>query len=295
MKNLVYKILILVFISVSVFFNASISHAHIILPPEAMEFLEQNPNATEEEFNQFMIATYGDGIMEELYGFPLKNTSPKINSSKENENIQKVENTAKTIISARNPEKPFFQNAKDFIILGIKHILGGLDHILFVISLVLVLLPWRKIISMVTTFTIAHSLTLILAGTSILAVSSKIVEPIIAFSIAYMAITTVFFKKIAFFQKMHSRIGVIFIFGLFHGLGFAGIFSDLHIPTNNYLSSILFFNVGVEIGQILILLSIVPLLILLKRNKKIYDISIKVFASVISLLAIFWVIQRIFF
>jgi len=198
------------------------------------------------------------------------------------------------LLSPKEQNKTFFQNAKDFIVLGIEHILIGLDHILFVVSLVLVLLPWKKILSMVSVFTIAHSLTLILAGSNILTLSAKVVEPIIAFSIAYMAITTVFLKNIGFFQKLHGKIGTIFLFGLFHGLGFAGVFSDLKIPSDKYLSSLLFFNVGVEVGQILILIVVVPALIYLSRNEKVYDVFTKSVAAVISLLSIFWLIQRIF-
>lgn len=191
--------------------------------------------------------------------------------------------------------RTFLENSIDFICLGIVHILIGLDHILFVITIVLVLLPIRKIFFMVSTFTIAHSLTFILAGSSILTLSEKIVEPIIALSIAYMAITTVFLKKIKFFQKIHSRLGIIFIFGLFHGLGFASVFSDLEIPTDKTLSSLVFFNVGVEFGQIFILLPVVLVLILIKKNKNIYETVIEIIAGFIAIIAIFWFFQRIFF
>ena len=210
-------------------------------------------------------------------------------------NVKKIKDDIDSLLSVKNQEESLLGNAKEFTILGIEHILIGLDHILFVLSFVLVLASWRKILSMVTTFTVAHSLTLILAGNNILTLSGKIVEPIIAFSIAYMAITTVFLKKIPFFQKMHSKLGIIFLFGLFHGLGFAGVFSELQISAKYFLSSLLFFNVGVEIGQIMILLFVVPVLILLKKsNKRVYDIVVKVIASIISLLAVFWVIERLF-
>jgi len=198
-------------------------------------------------------------------------------------------------VESVNENKPFLQNTIDFIALGIKHILIGPDHILFVISIVLVLLPIRKILLMVSTFTLAHSLTFILAGTEVITLSSKIVEPIIALSIAYMAITTVFFKNVKFFGKIHSRLSVIFIFGLFHGLGFASMFNDLQIPSNRTLSSLVFFNVGVEIGQMLILLLVIPILLLVKKNKEINETFTEIIATLISIIAIFWFIQRIFF
>ncbi len=298
MNASISKTLILLLVFFCTFKSTNTSYAHPIFPPEVMEFLKQNPNATKEEINNFMLKTYGN--LEELYGPPLYINSPevidlleeKINKDK---TIQNITDDARLILSTRDKNRSFLKNARDFTILGVEHILIGLDHILFVISLVLILLPWRKILSMVTTFTIAHSLTLILAGSGILTLSGRIVEPIIAFSIAYMAITTVFLKHITFFQKMHSRLSVIFVFGLFHGLGFAGVFSDLQIPADKYLSSLLFFNVGVEIGQVLILVLVVPLLILLNKNEKLYEITTKIFACIISLLAIYWVVQRVFY
>ena len=207
-----------------------------------------------------------------------------------------TQQTEEKILEISNvKEKTFLENSIDFICLGIVHILRGPDHILFVISIVLVLLPIRKIALMVTTFTLAHSVTFILAGSEILVLSAKIVEPIIALSIAYMDITTVFLKNIKFFQKMHSRLGVIFTFGLFHGLGFASVFSDIEIPSDNALPSLLFFNVGVEFGQILILLPVVLTLILIKKDEKIYESFIEIIAGFISVIAIFWFLQRIFF
>jgi len=147
----------------------------------------------------------------------------------------------------------------------------------------------------VTAFTLAHSVTLILGGTNILTLSGKIVEPIIAASIAYMAITTVFLsKKYPWFANAHTSIGVIFMFGLFHGLGFAGVFAEVAPDASRLLPSLLFFNVGVEIGQIIILAFFVPFLWALKHFK-LDKYFVPVFAIAISALAIWWVIIRVFF
>jgi hydrogenase/urease accessory protein HupE len=336
---------LLFFVGIFCLFFGSISYAHPMLPPEAIEFVEMNPNATKEEFDAFLIKTYGDGILEEIYGLPLEaiefvEENPNVSreeldaflvktygekvleeiyvppeddiesniSGKDqrfggksietplSKKIQKIREDTTLLLSVADERKPFLENAKDFTILGIEHILIGLDHILFVISLVLVLVPWKKIFFMITTFTIAHSLTLMISGSQILTLSSKVVEPIIAFSIAYMAITSVFLRRASSSQKQfHNTIGIIFLFGLFHGLGFAGVFSELSIPTEKYLSSLFFFNVGVEIGQMLILLIVVPILVLLSKNKKIYTGSISIIAGGISALALFWGIERLFF
>ncbi|QQS59258.1 HupE/UreJ family protein [Candidatus Peregrinibacteria bacterium] len=294
-----------------------------------MQFLQDNPDATKEEFDAFMVGTYGEGVLEELYGPQIdsnttsseggdgapsskkNDTAPKDQLSAEQTpegdtskidisavspfDLKRVNNNVDLILSARNGELSFLGDMRKFIILGVEHILGGLDHILFVLSIVLVFLPWRKIFEMITAFTVAHSLTLILAGTGILVLSGKIVEPIIAFSIAYMAITTVFLRDIPFFQKIHNKIMVIFIFGLFHGLGFAGALTDLQIPKKYYIPSLLSFNVGVEIGQVIILLVALPLLFLLRKNKTLAEIGTKIIAGIISALALFWVLERIFY
>lgn len=200
----------------------------------------------------------------------------------------------KALEISNNEEKSFIENSIDFICLGIIHILNGFDHILFVISIVLILLPIRKIFLMVSTFTLAHSFTFILAGSNIFMISGKIVEPIIALSIIYMSITTVFLKKNPFFQKIHNRLWIIFVFGLFHGLGFAGVFSEIMIPQDKVLSSLLFFNVGVEFGQILILLPTILILTLINKNKKNYETFTEIIAGFIIAIAIFWFLQRIF-
>lgn len=310
MNTSFYKIFFIASAIFCFFLNVSFSYGHPIIPEKIRAFIEKNPDVTREELDAFMMETYGKTTLKEIYDSYPETANEEPNYLGSNENIQncsdlscqdskleveKIKKNTELILSVKGDNVSFLDNAKEFTKLGVEHILIGLDHILFVLSLILILAPWRKILAMITTFTIAHSLTLILAGSSVLALSGKVVEPIIAFSIAYMAITSVFLKKIPFFRKGHNKIGVIFLFGLFHGLGFAGVFSELHIPANQYLPSLLFFNVGVEIGQILILLIALPVIYLLSKNKKIYETSIKVFAGIISLLALFWVIERLFF
>lgn len=202
---------------------------------------------------------------------------------------------AQAIISTKYNQLSFIESAKTFLIIWIEHILWGLDHILFVIALILVLPPIKHIISMLTVFTLAHSLTIILAWTKTLTLSPKIVEPIIALSIAYTVITTVFFKKNNFFNNYKKQLIIIFIFALFHWLGFAGGFTHINIPENNFISSLLFFNIWIELGQIIVVILTLPMLIWLSKYKNINDNIIKVSAIIISLLSIFWIIQRIFF
>ncbi len=191
-------------------------------------------------------------------------------------------------ISLQNPE--FAKKYKN----GVNHILSGPDHILFVLSILLVFLSFTSTLEYTATFTVAHSITLILAGTGLLTLSSRIVEPFIAFSIAYMAISTVFFKKIIYIGQNKAKIGAIFFFGLFHGLGFAGLLTELSIPKDTFISSLLAFNLGIEVGQLVIVFATLPFIYFF-RKKMWYPVAIKVIALIISLIAFFWFLQRLLF
>lgn len=250
-------------------------YAHNV-PEKVIEFLLDNPQATETEIQEFIAENPDlEGMMPFGYG---ENSRDFLLKDKK----------------SSTPTTPFWVNAGVFIVLGINHIFSGIDHILFVISLVLVAMSWRKIATLVSTFTIAHSLTLILSGSGLLAISAKIVEPIIALSIAYTALITVFLAKYSkIFRKFKHKVWIVFLFGLFHGLGFAGALGDFDIPQEKFLSSLLFFNGGVEIGQIVILLVVLPILWFLRKTKYGQKI-INIFAVIIIIISMVWFFQRIF-
>lgn len=137
-----------------------------------------------------------------------------------------------------------------YIGIGIGHILpGGLDHILFVLALFLTSTRLRALILQVTMFTLAHSLTLGLAAAGWVSLNSAWVEALIAATIAFVAVENLFVR-----QLPRWRLPMVFVFGLLHGLGFAGFFSELSLPDNQFFAGLLGFNVGVEIGQIAVLL-----------------------------------------
>jgi len=131
-----------------------------------------------------------------------------------------------------------------------------------------------------------------LAGAGILTLSTHITEPLIAISISFVAITSVFLKKYKFFGNFKAKLGTVFFFGLFHGLGFAGLLEEIHIPQEHFVSSLFSFNVGIEIGQLIIVALALPLIIL-AREKKWYSIAIKILAIIIALLGILWAFERI--
>jgi len=137
----------------------------------------------------------------------------------------------------------------DFVRLGFTHIVPlGLDHILFVLGLFLLGGGWRPLIKQVTAFTLAHSLTLALAMLNVIRLPARVVEPIIALSIAYVAVENLYRRDVN-----RGRWLVVFAFGLVHGLGFAGVLTELGLPPGRFLPALIGFNVGVEGGQLTVL------------------------------------------
>lgn len=178
-----------------------------------------------------------------------------------------------------------------YIKLGYQHILPlGLDHILFVLSLFLLNPKLKSILWQATAFTVAHTVTLGLSMYHVIKPPSNIVEPLIALSIMYVALENIFSPKLK-----ASRIGVVFLFGLVHGMGFASALSELGLPQNSYLTSLLLFNLGVELGQITTIIAAWFLLAKWFGNKTYYRKAIVIPLSVlISLVAAYWVVERIF-
>jgi len=176
-----------------------------------------------------------------------------------------------------------------YVKLGYKHILPlGLDHILFVLSLFLLSAKLKPLLWQSLTFTIAHSITLGLAMYNVIKLPANIVEPLIALSIMYVALENVFTSKLR-----QSRIIVVFLFGLIHGLGFAGALSNLGLPPNAYLTSLLMFNVGVELGQLTVILIAFFLFGKWFGHKPWYHKYVVIPLSlIIAAIALFWVIER---
>ncbi|MGH2565029.1 MAG: HupE/UreJ family protein [Ginsengibacter sp.] len=179
-----------------------------------------------------------------------------------------------------------------YLELGYTHILPlGFDHILFVLSLYLLSPKLKPVLYQATAFTVAHSVTLGLSMYHVIKPPASIVEPIIALSIMYVALENIFSPKLK-----KSRIGVVFLFGLVHGMGFASALGQLGLPQKSYLTSILMFNLGVELGQITVILSAYLLFGKWFGSKPWYRKGIVIPLSVIiAAIAGYWTIQRLFF
>lgn len=176
-----------------------------------------------------------------------------------------------------------------YLKLGVQHIIPyGTDHILFVTGLCLLNNKIKTMLWQATAFTVAHSITLALSMKNIIVAPPAVVEPIIALSILFIAIENILLSKLN-----PWRILIVFGFGLVHGLGFASALNEIGLPRNNFTTSILSFNCGVEIGQIAVISTIFLLIIIPFGNKLWYRKRVVFPLSIlIGLIALYWTIER---
>lgn len=173
-----------------------------------------------------------------------------------------------------------------YFVLGIEHILTGYDHLLFLLSLVLIASRFKDALKIVTAFTIGHSITLFLVATDRIQVSSHWVEALIALTICYVAVENMFV------QKAKWRWLLTALFGLIHGMGFAGALAETGLPKSNLIGSLLTFNLGVEAGQLMFLCLLLPFLLWLRRFPWYRKMMIST-SCLIFVLAFYWLIQRL--
>ncbi|MGE8205469.1 HupE/UreJ family protein [Heyndrickxia sp. NPDC080065] len=182
-------------------------------------------------------------------------------------------------------ELSFAHTVKQFLWLGMEHLFTGYDHILFIIALLIGATSIKQILKVVTAFTAAHTTTLILTSLHIVTLPGRFVESAIALSIAYVAINNLL--------KLNTKHNtwLAFGFGLIHGFGFADILSEMRMDGVQFASSLLTFNLGIEIGQVIIVLFMYPVIQLLRRIKW----PIPAISAAITLFGMVWYIERAFF
>jgi hydrogenase/urease accessory protein HupE len=204
-------------------------------------------------------------------------------------------------MTARADSHGAWETFKDFLTHGYEHVLPvsamrmdwtkiaeGLDHILFVLGLFLLSRSWKPVVTQVTAFTLAHSITLGLAAAGLIHVPSKVVEPIIALSIAAIAIENILRPRYT-----HWRLAVVFLFGAFHGLGFASGLVERPIPKDSFLLALTGFNLGVEFAQLTIICAAIALTFWIKDEQKYRRWIVIPASAAIALTGLFWAYQRL--
>lgn len=193
-----------------------------------------------------------------------------------------------------------------FVVEGVIHIWIGIDHVLFIITLLFMSVVaragrhyesvgslWPAVLNMltlITIFTVAHTITLFLGLKGWVDLPASIVEPIIALSIVVVALNNIF--PVA---KSKIVVGIIiFVFGLFHGLGFASVLLELALGPNAKLLSLLGFNIGVELGQIIIVLCVFPVLYLLRNRDWYNPVILQTCSAGVALIGSWWFVTRVF-
>ncbi len=185
---------------------------------------------------------------------------------------------------------PIVEVVWSYIVLGFEHIVPkGLDHILFIVGIFLLSTSLKPLMWQITMFTVAHTITLGLSINGVIELSSRIVEPLIALSIAYIGMENIFA------HSLHkSRLVLVFLFGLLHGLGFAGVLADFGMPREAFATALISFNVGVEFGQLFVVtLAWVGTAVWFK-SKSVYRKFIVVPLSLmISFTGLYWMLDRL--
>jgi hypothetical protein len=179
-----------------------------------------------------------------------------------------------------------------YLTLGFTHIVPtGLDHVLFVLGIYLLSRRPRAVLGQVTAFTVAHSITLALSMFGLVAVPSRIVEPLIAVSIAYVAVENLFLSELKSW-----RIALVFAFGLLHGMGFAGALHDLGLPRSEFVTALVSFNAGVELGQLAVIATAFLVVGYHCADRTWYRARVVVPASaMIACVAVYWTVERLAF
>lgn len=189
-------------------------------------------------------------------------------------------------------EQSLFAAFVNYVVIGFEHIVPkGLDHILFVLGLFLFSRELKPLVLQVSAFTVAHTVTLALATLGIVSIPASIVEPLIALSIVYVAVENILGGSIGW-----RRLALVFAFGLLHGLGFASVLGDIGLDPARFISGLIAFNIGVELGQLAVILVAFLALGLPFGSRAWYRPVIVIpLSAMIGLIGAWWAIERSFF
>jgi len=235
---------------------------------------------------QFTTVKQADGTV--LREALLSERSPKM--AIEWGTVAMVESTTESAVLTET-QAPRWGRVGAFFGLGVEHILIGFDHLLFLAGLLVACQRVKAMLGVITSFTVAHSITLGLAATGVVDLPGSIVEPLIAASIVYVGIENIVKRG----REPKGRWALTFTFGLIHGFGFAGVLRELGIGSGpEVVPALLGFNLGVEVGQCLAALAVFPLLMWARKQPKFEPRGPVVISILISLMGAFWLVERTF-
>jgi hypothetical protein len=283
-------------------------HFALALGYTPIELEQQEGGFTQDEFGNIFINF--------VFKKPFSQTPTEIGFSvnffdkfgERHNNLAKIvrgDNVQQAIFTIDQPRERFvvggamslFAQLKEFTLLGIEHIFLGYDHIMFLLGLIIIGGSLMNLVKIVTSFTLAHSLTLILAALQILSLPSRLIESGIALSIAYVAAENFLIlsdrTETTRASALKHRWVLTFCFGLVHGFGFANVLRDLGLPAKGLIGSLLSFNLGVEIGQIAIVGVLFPIILWITRTKAQRQL-IYAFSFLILIFGLSWFVERAF-
>ncbi|MEF3367796.1 HupE/UreJ family protein [Methylocystis sp. 9N] len=210
--------------------------------------------------------------------------------------LEGAENAGQTMLYPSDPaldlSKPLETTAQlmwKFLLAGVEHIVTGYDHLCFLFALILWATRVWPVVKIVTAFTISHSITLSLAALNIFTLPSTLVEALIAASIIFVAVENFYSRDV------DNRWRNTFFFGFIHGFGFASALTEMGVPQSGVVPALAAFNIGVEVGQIAIVLPILPLLFFIdsRTGGKRSDKLVYVVSALIALAGVYWLIERV--
>jgi hydrogenase/urease accessory protein HupE len=200
------------------------------------------------------------------------------------------------------PDESLLAVSTTYLVLGFEHILSGFDHLLFVLALLFLVGSWPRLIGTITMFTVAHSITLVSASFGWVSMPQTPIEVLIVLSIVFVAVEIVHARRGKHSIAIRMPWVIAFAFGLLHGFGFAGALSEIGLPQHAIPLALLFFNVGVEFGQLAFVAAVFGLLFICKlairRSSPAFNIWGMIAATslpaayLIGTLAMFWVLER---
>jgi hydrogenase/urease accessory protein HupE len=196
-------------------------------------------------------------------------------------------NTANPTATFSTSDNPALSTFRSFLCLGMTHIFTGYDHLAFLVGLLIVTTSLTSLFKIITSFTVAHSITLALATFDIVVLPSRLTESVIALSIAYVALENLSGKRAM------ERYLITFIFGLVHGFGFSNALREMDLSRSHLALSLFSFNLGVELGQVAFVLALFPLVLYIESSGWRRQIQIAVSLLVLCF-AMYWFVRRAF-